>query len=190
MSKEIDAQGKMAIAKSLAMLNKIKILEGITNDDVDLMFKALDPIMDENSRELQEHFSDALLERAELKRLANPIVVARALELYEYNVGPMRRVEEWWDVRFPGEDMLDTDYSKWVRRFRNNSIPRELDPWSLVAYVEAAMNKYGASASKEYGSCGFYTRREILDNEDSGQFGPGEIEAMKEVSGNDTDNSS
>lgn len=143
-----------------------------------------------NLEEALEALSKARTELAMRKQSLNPIVVVRAIALYAYNVRASKRVEDWWEIRHPGIDMQDYDSDKWIRRFERRGVPEEMDPWSLVAYVQAAMNRYGEEAARQYGSCGFYTTEQIMSDEDPHQFGSGADEVLKEVSGNDTDNSS
>jgi len=184
---------KMTAAKSVEMMKKIVLdmdnvegMSGLTPETVDEVCACFMPLLTAYADQIDKELKSKLQQLAILKRTQNPYVVARALDLYAYNVNTRKRVEAWWDLRFPGVDMQEWDYDKWQRRFGNRTIPMRLDDWSHVAYVQTAMDRYGEDAANRFGASGFYTTDEIMANEDSDQFGQGMLEALKEMQINDT----
>ena len=109
---------------------------------------------------------DELREEVIKLRRMNPYVVARALHLYRYNVSQAVRITDWWERRFPDSRLSQESADKWYERFGGDhpvEVPKGMDPWSLVAFVANAMDRFGDEVAREYGGCGKYSAEELLN---------------------------
>jgi len=105
-------------------------------------------------------------------KLHNPVVVARALHLWRFNLSATERVQRWFVKRFPLKGLPDAvDLLDWVPRFQNVEVPEDMEPWSLMALVECAIERYGDEAARTHGACGFYTLEQLLEKDGFEEFG-------------------
>lgn len=95
-------------------------------------------------------------------RERNPVTVARALRLYQYNVDVNVRFTHWWVRRFPAAPIYHHNVDKWIPYFTGNQVPDHFDELSLYCYVQNAMDRYGEEAARVYKACGFVTVDEMV----------------------------